>query len=176
MLVASSESPTIEAIAQQTNRRSINLFADALFLRLCTSEISWDAACVALKNFCRRISGQTPEIYDGSGLSPMNAVSPKMIVDVLIHMHASKNSEKFRSTLATAGLDGTLASFGRGTEMQGKVSGKSGTMHGVTAYAGYAKEKNGRNIAFCVIVNAHREPNSEVKQSIANFLIDKIDF
>ncbi len=174
-LIASSQSPTIEAIAQETNKRSINLFADALLMLLCTdSQASWDAATNRLTAFCRTVSDEQPHFYDGSGLSPLTRLSPQLMVDVLVHMRCSSIAQKYRNTLSIAGRDGTLRSFGTATPLVDRLWGKTGTMNGVVALAGYTTDSTGRELAFCIIVNGQSEPAKVVRNEMAAWLVKQL--
>ncbi len=135
-LIFTDYSPTLYEICYQTNHHSINLFADAVYLLKHSDD------------FC---------VYDGSGLSPMNALSPRTFCDILIQM---KDNSDFVNTLALSGETGTLKSF-----PLKDVRGKTGTMQTVTALCGYYK-----NYAFCIIVNHHTEKNSVVRAKMAEFL------
>ncbi len=177
VLITESTSPTIEAIAQQTNKRSINLFADALLIKMCSApEPSWDQAIARLNAFCRKASSSRPTFYDGSGLSPMNAVTARLMTDVLVYMHRSPLREKYRGTLSKAGTDGTLRNFGTGTKLEGRVWGKTGTMNGVVGIAGYAENAKGRIVAFCIIVNGQEESAKIVRHKMSAWLVERLGF
>lgn len=177
LLLCEATSPTIEAICQQTNKHSINLFADALFLRLAAEKNDWNTSAILLQRFCQKVSPKAQtRFYDGSGLSPFTAISANTLVDVLSAMHKSPLGNKYRNTLAIAGRDGTLHSMGRGTAIEGKIQAKSGSMTGVLGYAGYFTDKRGRNLAFCIIVNHHTEKNADVRKEIVRWLTNNFEF
>lgn len=108
-----SKSPTIEAISQNTNHESNNLFADALMLQLGGTPTSWDKGIAALRQYVASKTGLEPRLYDGSGLSPMGKATVEQFVKILIHMHKSKYAEQYERTLAIAGISGTLKTFGK---------------------------------------------------------------
>jgi len=62
-------------------------------------------------------------------------------------------SDKLYPLLARNGYDGTLASAFLSKNLKGKIYGKSGSMGGVRAYAGFLKARSGDTIVFSVMVN-----------------------
>ncbi|MBP5366527.1 MAG: D-alanyl-D-alanine carboxypeptidase/D-alanyl-D-alanine-endopeptidase [Bacteroidales bacterium] len=173
-LLTTSESPSIEAIAQKTNHDSNNLFADALLLQLGGEPTSWNGSIAALRQYAKKATGSEPRFYDGSGLSPLGKATVLQFANLLIHMHKSKYQKQYEGTLAIAGQTGTLRSFGRGTRLAGKMIGKSGSMTGVVAYAGIVSGADGKQFAVCVIVNNHSETSASVKKAIANWIEKQI--
>ncbi len=168
--ICSSKSPSIESIAFVTNHESDNLFADALMLHLGgDNTTSIDKGMSSLRHFIEEVTAEKARFYDGSGLSPMNATSARQIASLLVYMLKSKNAEAYEKTLATAGVDGTLRSFGRGTLVEKNVRGKSGSMTGVLGYAG-TFTKDGRKKVFCIIVNHADESSSALRKDIARWL------
>lgn len=168
-----SESPSVASIAKVTNHESVNLYADALMLELGKNRngtTSWDEGLAALRQYTERITGKKAHLYDGSGLSPMNTLSPRQIAEVIRHMLNSENAHHYENTLAKAGIDGTLRRLGKGTAIEGRVKGKSGSMTGVIGYAGIIERRNGQKYIFCIIVNHYEETNVEIRSKITEWL------
>ncbi|TNC21102.1 D-alanyl-D-alanine carboxypeptidase/D-alanyl-D-alanine endopeptidase [Amycolatopsis alkalitolerans] len=102
-------------------------------------------------------------INDGSGLSPMNKVPPKLLAQLLTVAAAPDNSDprtaKLRPILAglpVAGGSGTLADrFGDPSSSAGKgwVRAKTGTLSGVNTLAGEVLDKDGRVLVFAMMSN-----------------------
>ncbi|MCQ2204436.1 MAG: D-alanyl-D-alanine carboxypeptidase/D-alanyl-D-alanine-endopeptidase [Bacteroidales bacterium] len=179
-LIATSFSPSVESIIKTTNHESVNLFADAMMLHLATPDIATDATTSidkgmsVLRRFVESASGSKPHLYDGSGLSPMNALSPRQIASVVLRTLKSQYGRQYENSLATAGISGTLRRLGKGTPIEGKVVGKSGSMTGVLGYAGIINGTNGHKYVFCIIVNHYNTSSSEVRQQIASWLANYI--
>jgi D-alanyl-D-alanine carboxypeptidase len=61
----------------------------------------------------------------------------------------------FVDSLSILGIDGTMKSWGRqAPELVGALLGKTGTINGVSALAGYVPMPNGRMAAFAILANS----------------------
>lgn len=110
-------------------------------------------------------------MFDGSGLSPSNAVSPAFMCDLLVYMQAkSKNAKVFLESLPAAGKDGTVAGRLKGTRLAGKVFMKSGSINGVQCFAGYYIEGE-KKYAFTIMVNKFTGQRSQITKGIDNLLL-----
>jgi len=89
-------------------------------------------------------------MYDGSGLSRLNCMTPRFLVQLLRHM---RPHEAWVKTLPVMGQDGTLRTRLKGTPAQGKICAKTGYLTGVRALSGYATAASGRELVFSVLVN-----------------------
>jgi D-alanyl-D-alanine carboxypeptidase/D-alanyl-D-alanine-endopeptidase (penicillin-binding protein 4) len=92
-------------------------------------------------------------IFDGSGISRYNSVTPRQMVWVLHYMTTSGEYETYRTSLSVAGVSGTLSRLLNGTPAEGNIQAKSGTMSRVKSYAGYLRTTSGRELIFAVTVN-----------------------
>ena len=169
-------SPKLSEIIKEINVASNNHYAEHLFRHLalqCGNPASTSNALNQIRNFWKSKGLPVDELfmYDGSGLSPVNAVSANFFVNLLSYMGKSANSSVFRASLPVAGKSGTVRNFMKGTALDGKVQAKSGTINRVRAYAGYIN-LNGKKLAFAVMVN---NPNSsklsETTKKIEELLI-----
>ncbi len=88
-------------------------------------------------------------MYDGSGLSRLNSVTPQFLVQVLRHMRAKSG---WVDSLPVMGKDGTLGRRLKGTAAEGKVRAKTGYISGTRALSGYVHCKSGRRLAFSILV------------------------
>ncbi len=97
-------------------------------------------------------------LVDGSGLSTQNAVSPRVLTDVLAAVaaqDADPSLSAIASGLPVAGYDGTLVDRYEGGRAvgAGSVRAKSGTLAGVNALSGYVVTAEGRVLAFALIAD-----------------------
>lgn len=177
-LITTYQSPKLVDIIKVTNQKSVNLLADAICFALGRQEnvgaegsasSNWDDAMARLRQYADKAMGTKAgaRLYDGAGLSPMNAVSAYQMASMLRYIYRQPYYKTYRSTLATSGQSGTLRTFGKGTKLEGKVDGKSGSMTGVVAYAGYILDK----YSFCIIFNNAPEERNEVRRQMAKWLI-----
>ena len=164
-LLSQTTSPDLKKIIQVINFRSNNHYAEHLFKKIGSEN--------KVKELWKTKALDTDALfmYDGSGLSPSNAVSVDFITDLLVYMATkSKYSEAFYQSLPRAGKEGTVLSFLKNTSLEGVSRMKSGSMEGVYSYSGYV-DKNGKRYAFSVIVNKFNGPRSGVRSQIEKLLI-----
>lgn len=110
-------------------------------------------------------------MFDGSGLSPANAVSPAFMCDLLVYMQAkSKNAKTFLESLPTAGKDGTVGNRLKGTRLANKIFMKSGSINGVQCFAGYYIDGD-KKYAFTIMVNKFTGSRSQVIKGIDDLLL-----
>jgi len=170
-------SPTLSEIVKEINENSNNHFAEYVFKQLsvsATKQGSNEGSKAKIEQFWNANNLPVDELfqYDGSGLSPTNAVSANFFVDVLTHIKKSaKNNDAFYKSLPISGTNGTLKNFLDNTPLKGKVHAKSGTIARVKSYTGYI-ELNKRTLAFAVLVNNANGSSKEVTAKIEQFLVE----
>jgi len=145
-------------IAFQTNRFSLNIYAEALLRAIGlkqTGSGSYDKGTAALLAYFleRGVDMKGCKIFDGSGLSRFNTLTALQLCKILSAISEEIYYTVFYESLPVAGRSGTLSSLGKGTFAEGRIIAKSGFMTGVRAYAGYAKTRSGREVSFAIIVN-----------------------
>ena len=109
-------------------------------------------------------------IWDGSGLSRQDLISPETLVHVLDAVRRRPDFQAYYDALPVAGVDGTLRARMRGTRAEGNVRGKTGTLSGVRSLSGYVTTAGGRLLLFSVLCNNYVVPTayiSRVQDSIA---------
>ena len=107
-------------------------------------------------------------LYDGSGLSRENRMSPQLLVDV-IRWAASDDHPDLRAvvtSLPVAGFTGSLADrFDQGAAAgPGRVRAKTGTLTGVTSLAGIAVDLVGSLLVFAMIADKVRPSRGGLAQ------------
>jgi D-alanyl-D-alanine carboxypeptidase/D-alanyl-D-alanine-endopeptidase (penicillin-binding protein 4) len=164
-----NETPLATALAR-ANKDSMNLYAESLCKRLgfalAHESGSWANGTAAVAAFLRK-TGSPPEQFnldDGCGLSKLNTISPNALCKLLIYDFYSPNHQVFMSSLAVAGVDGTLHDRFRGSDIRGRLFGKSGFVEGVSSLSGYLHARDGRWYTFSIIMNGIPPlSNSEIK-------------
>ncbi len=156
-LLVTHKGETVGRIIDQTNFRSINLFAEHL---VClsgyhqTGNGSTSSGLSVLENYwSTRFNTHGIHVNDGSGLSRMNAISAAHFVGLLKAMHKSTNAERFKKSLPVAGENGTMRNICKGQAAHGRMIAKSGSMTRIKSYAGYINARSGKTYAFALIVN-----------------------
>lgn len=116
--------------------------------------------------------GINPEnliIVDGSGLSWLNLVTPRQMINLLTYMYRNEYFNYFYESLPVAGVDGTLANRMKKSKAENNVRGKTGYNDGVRSICGYVYTADNEPIAFSIIVN-----NFIVPASLADNLQDQV--
>jgi D-alanyl-D-alanine carboxypeptidase/D-alanyl-D-alanine-endopeptidase (penicillin-binding protein 4) len=116
------------------------------------------------------ISNGDVAIYDGSGESRYNLVTPKAVVQLLKAAYSNKKIRSdFIGALPQYGGGGTLRLRSINGNYGQFVYAKTGTFKGVSALAGYYLPPDGSKYAFAIMSN-----NSRLSWDEAKTLEDKI--
>jgi D-alanyl-D-alanine carboxypeptidase/D-alanyl-D-alanine-endopeptidase (penicillin-binding protein 4) len=157
--VTSIVSPKLGDLLKILNHESVNLYAEHLLKelgKLLLDTGTTTAGIEVVMNFLSVSDVNTEGIFmeDGSGLSPLNAISSEGITDLLTYMWSGgRYFREFYSSLPQAGEKGTVAKYFRDPVFNTNLRVKSGSMTRVRSYAGYITALSGKELAFCVIVN-----------------------
>jgi serine-type D-Ala-D-Ala carboxypeptidase/endopeptidase (penicillin-binding protein 4) len=153
--LAARVSPPLSQILQTMEKCSVNLHAEALLLEAAFQSrgelMSRKQALEEEKTFFagKGVPVTQFELYDGSGLSRVNLVTPAAVTALLA---AAKNApwwDTFRAALPIGGFDGTLEHRFGGDPRARLIRAKTGTLRHVTALSGYAADR----YAFSIFVN-----------------------
>ncbi len=159
--IASIRSPTLDRIISAMNRESINHFAELLMRNAARGPQRDKQGTVAngqslLRNFFATKVGadsSTLEVHDGSGLSTLDRVTPREMVQMLSYSHKASWGPWFHASLPVAGESELLKRRMRGSAAQGNLHAKTGTTNDVIGLGGYVTALNGEVIAFSFIYN-----------------------
>lgn len=154
--------PLIDLV-KACNHKSINIYADA-FLRLLGKAECGDGRMKCGIAYLEK--NTSAHLFDGSGLSPANQISPKALTTFI----AKKKS--YQSTLAQVSKEGTVKYFMRKSPIAKNLRLKSGSVEGVLNYTGILT-KNGKEYAIAVMIN-HSDQPYRVLKSQAEQLITSI--
>jgi serine-type D-Ala-D-Ala carboxypeptidase/endopeptidase (penicillin-binding protein 4) len=175
-------SPTLDKIVSQINKRSNNHFAEQVYLTVAKErkgEGSWDKGAEAMKDFVSSIGidPQKMAVYDGSGLSRMDLVTPMQITTLLRYMYQRKNLfAALYPSLSVVGVDGTMSTRLRDTRAQGNVRAKTGFLTGVRTISGYLSTADGEMLAFSMLANNYTTPVSLVNNLQDLVLLRLVNF
>jgi D-alanyl-D-alanine carboxypeptidase/D-alanyl-D-alanine-endopeptidase (penicillin-binding protein 4) len=101
------------------------------------------------------------KIVNGSGLTHENRITPQDLSTLLRKLYYDISvAPEFMSSLAIAGIDGTIRNRFMGTDAVGLVRAKTGTLNGVSALSGYVGDKDDV-LVFSIFVEGfrHRRTN-----------------
>lgn len=102
-------------------------------------------------------------VYDGSGLSRHNLVSPETLIKTLVAMmRDSTTFAVFHDALPVAGVDGTIRARMRGTAAAGNLRAKTGTLEFVRSLSGYVSTADDDLLVFSFLSNHFTVPVAEV--------------
>ena len=102
-------------------------------------------------------------VADGSGLSRNNRVTSRTIAALLMRMDQHPFSSYYQASMAIAGRRGTLRNLYRGTTLDGRFRGKTGTIRGVRSISGYLQTVDGPRYV-SMISNGSFNPNTVMGQ------------
>jgi D-alanyl-D-alanine carboxypeptidase/D-alanyl-D-alanine-endopeptidase (penicillin-binding protein 4) len=97
------------------------------------------------------------------------------VVELLRYAAAQPWFARYRDTLPTAGVDGSLAERFKGTLAAGNVTAKTGSLGHVNVLSGYAKTAKGELVAFSVMSNNHNRVDSRVLATIDQIVLAIVD-
>jgi D-alanyl-D-alanine carboxypeptidase/D-alanyl-D-alanine-endopeptidase (penicillin-binding protein 4) len=164
--VASVSSPPLAQIVQRLLEVSDNEAAEVL-LRQAGLAHGGDGSSASGRVAVKRVLSANhvdlhgSVLYDGSGLSRENLMSPHLLIDVF-RWASSDDQPDLRTVVAglpVAGFTGSLTNrFGHGTtDGPGRVRAKTGTLTGVTSLAGIAVDLDGGVLVFALLAD-HVDP------------------
>ena len=165
--IAVNNSNNLASLTRVVNVRSNNHYAEHLYKTLqLTKEID-----IPVYWKSKGLDSSALFMFDGSGISPANAISAGFLTDILVYMNKkSGKSGAFYKSLPIAGKEGTVASFLKSTPLAGKARVKSGSITNVQSYAGYV-EKDDKRYAFAIIVNNFTGKRADVRKEIEQLLV-----
>lgn len=152
-------SPPLAQLVVTMNGESNNHFAELLFRNAARSVSgvgSAEAANEALRSFLsERVGVRRDAVYaaDGSGLSTLDRVTARSMVQLLAYAGSAPWGQVFQATLPVAGRTETMRTRMQRTPAADNLRGKTGTTNDVTSLAGYVTTQDGEQLAFAFIYN-----------------------
>jgi D-alanyl-D-alanine carboxypeptidase/D-alanyl-D-alanine-endopeptidase (penicillin-binding protein 4) len=168
--LASISSPTLANIIAEMNRESINLYAELLYRDAAHAAEpdqvgSAQTGLATLRSLLSSKVSARPEdvqVSDGSGLSVLDRVTPRSMVELLSFAHQAPWGATFHASLPLEGESGTLRHRARHTPARGNLHAKTGTTNTVASLGGYVTAKNGEILAFSFIYNGSDRWNAKL--------------
>ncbi len=144
-------SPTLDSVIYWFNKKSINLYGEALIKTFAYEKQgfgSTDSGVAIVRKFWtdKGLDEDELNIYDGSGLSPLNRVTTHAQVEILKYARTKDWFPYFLQSLP---------------EYNGMTM-KSGTISDVKGFCGYHQAKDGREYIFSFLVNNYNGKTSPV--------------
>lgn len=152
-------SPSMDSIIYWFNKKSINLYGEALVKAIALKNnktAATDEGVKLIKEFWKQKGITTGELnmQDGSGLSPLNRVTTHAQVEILKYAKTKAWFPAFYDALPEY----------NGMKM------KSGTISGVKGFCGYHKAKDGKEYIYAFLVNNYQGSASGLVQKMYKVL------
>ena len=167
--VGALPSPPLSRLLSVMQRESVNHYAELIFrnaARAATGGVgSAEAGEAAVRDFfVQKLDGSSTALVaaDGSGLSLLDRISPRLMTRMLAYAHAAPWSSVFHASLPVAGESELLRNRMRFTVAQGNLHAKTGTTDEVIGLAGYTTAENGEILAFTFLYNGTDRWNARV--------------
>lgn len=175
--ITTTFSPPLADLVYHTNQVSQNFYAESILRAIAWKENGfgsnsgaidiiysfWKAHGVDLRGIC---------MVDGCGLGRMNSITTHQLVEMLrIYAKDSTVFPTFYKSLPVAGESGTIKKLADGTEADGNLHAKSGTMARIKSYAGYVKTESGKMLCFAVIGNNTLWNETELRDKFAKLFV-----
>lgn len=159
--IASIQSPTLDRIISTMNRESINHFAELLLRSAARGSDKKVQGSVAngrellRQFFANKVGADSTslQVFDGSGLSTLDRITPRAMVQMLGYAHRAEWGPWFHASLPVAGESELLRRRMKGSPAQGNLHAKTGTTNDVIGLGGYVTAADGEVIAFSFIYN-----------------------
>lgn len=171
-LLVLHHSQPLSVILNNSNKLSDNFVTEQI-LKVLGAEVkgvpgSTEKGIEVIREFLRDEIGISSENYileNGSGLSRKNRVSPKQIVKLLRYMYDNLEvKSEYLTSLAIAGVDGTMRRRLRDTFAERRLRAKTGALRGVSCLSGYAFTRDNEVITFSIMVNDYQTGGYPMKQ------------
>lgn len=179
-VVAAVDSSPLATLLIETNQNSNNLYAESLLRTLgakfpdSVQQMDTATRGLAVVRAALTEIGVEPKSYrlaDGSGLSRHHLVTPLALVQTLRAMARSPYAATYRASLAVAAQSGTLQNRFQDTPVQRIFQGKTGSMSGVAALAGYLDPPSFPPLVVSLIVNQSELPGTALRQTLDQMVV-----
>ena len=181
--VAGFASPPLSQILSEMNRESINVIAELVYRAAARANApggmsTAPASLGNLRDFMtKKVGADARQITatDGSGLSLLDSLTPRNMIQLLSYAHRGPWSSAFHGSLPVAGESELLRQRMRATPAQGNLHAKTGTTDHVIGLGGYVTAKNGEIMAFAFLYNGADRWNAKsamdaMGATLANFV------
>ncbi len=175
LLLASHASQPLNLIIKAMLKESDNLYTNSLLKQIGAvyyqTQGTWQNGLNAIKQILSKPTGidfNQTRLFDGSGLSRYNLVSPHHLAQLLHYAYQNPNIQPdLWNALPIAGHDGTLRSRLTQVVRGDSIHAKTGTMKnsGVSALAGYIKSHNHGLLVFVIMTNGAEDMHRVYKNT-----------
>lgn len=173
-----TSSPPLKDIVYIINKKSDNLYTEQVLRMIGVKEFSEGSFRGGIKTIRKclgelNVSEEGLRLFDGSGLSRNNMITPQMMGNLLSALSEKPYFESFYNSLGIAGDPDDISSFrnfGANSIIALNARIKSGTVNGVRGHSGYVKARSGRLISFSFIANNFTASSGKVNEAHIRWL------
>lgn len=167
-LMAMNTGESMDDIIKEINSDSDNLYSEILIKLIGKEKTGIGSTEKGIEQIYKLaedigIPSSGLKLYDGSGLSRLNLISPSAIIRLLNYIAAQKDFNAFRNSLSRPNEKGTLRNRFKGTNAEKKIWAKTGSMNYVNNIAGYVVSNEGELFSFAICFNNFTTPSSTIR-------------
>ena len=158
-------SDNVDEIYSIILKKSDNLISESLAANISfriNDTISVNKGLDIIENSFEKSTSNQMELFDGSGLSRYNLITPEALVTSLERIYLSIGLERVKRIFPNNFIIEDNEDF---------VWGKSGTLKNNYNYSGYIITNKGRQYVFSIMINHFTEDLDKIKSAIVDFLI-----
>jgi serine-type D-Ala-D-Ala carboxypeptidase/endopeptidase (penicillin-binding protein 4) len=178
ILFHTTVSPPLSDIVFIVNKKSNNLYTEQLLKMIGIKEFDEGSISKGVEGVRKylallNISDKGLRLFDGSGLSRNNMITPQMMGQLLSAVSNKDYFDAFYNSLGIAGDPSdvsSFANFGANSIIAYNARIKSGTVNGVRGHSGYVKTKSGKLVSFSFIANNFSVSASRINEAHIRFL------
>jgi len=171
-ILASHSSEPLNQLVAKMMKHSDNLIANSLYKKISSyyfnSEGTWLNGGKAAKQILiqnARINLEKAKIFDGSGLSRYNLITPEQMMQLLVFAYNDSDiNQDFIKSLPIGGIDGSLHWRLGKKDIINKIIAKTGTMTGISSLAGYIETVSHKKLAFVIMFNSFSDSPRKYEQ------------
>ena len=164
VLLHEEPSLSMQGLISVANVHSHNFTAEVL-LRQASG--SWDLATARAAAMqwlqAQGLPMQGVSVADGSGLDRANRLTSRLLAALLLRMAYHPYARDYQASMAITGQRGTLRKLFKGTELDGRFHGTTGTISGVRSVSGILGSSAGPRYV-SMISNGASDPNRTIGQ------------
>ena len=179
--VANIERPLTD-IMYLVNKKSDNFLAEMMFKIVGGNYGKYPNTAQSAREKVKQVLGENSieykgfQLNDGCGLSRRNLVTPDALLKLLITAKYKSYGSILDSTLAIAGVDGTLRKRMIGTRAENNLRAKTGTLRNASALSGYVRAQSGELLAFSFIFNGPSVGYYKQKENMIGVLLADFNY
>lgn len=173
VIIFDIESAPLSEIIYWINHKSINLYTEQVLKTIAYNKKGFGSTAngIAIIDSILdqlQIEHSGLELFDGSGLSPVNMVTTKIFSQLLSAMSKQPVFQSYYQSFAVAGTDYNI---GKNTILENNARIKTGYVTAVRSFSGYVTNSRGTLISYSMIVNNYHGKTSSIDQLFEKVLI-----